>query len=258
VTTVPKRQHTWILRGLAGIGAVAILAYVLLRGEGRRAALGAAAPEAPQGLAAGSLHVTRSEVVRPLALPDPAHVDILEAYVAAKAAALEIQPGAELFGISGGAFVGGTHDLTKARDSLDAGPAMPLLVQFEYVGDSKGKGGVKRHVEVRVARDGLHITTVDGAVPSHESQGRSLAALAEPSCSSRKAWATAVDSGVPEGVEATLLLHTEHERLGVEPMGAQPASASPPDRCEDVRPRFPRDGRGWPARAVTSARRPKP
>jgi hypothetical protein len=157
--------------------------------------------------------VTRAEVVRPLTLPDPAHVDMLEAYVAAKTAALEIQPGAELFGISGGAFVGGTHDLTKARDTLDAGPAMPLLFQFEYTGDSRGKGDVKRHIEVRVARDGLHITTVDGAVLAGESRGRSLPALAEPSCSSRGAWATALDSGVPEGVEATLLLHTEHERL---------------------------------------------
>jgi hypothetical protein len=203
----------WILRGLAGFGALAVLAYLFLRDGRPRAAPGMAAPEATTGAAAESVHVTRSEVVRPLALPDPAHVDILEAYVAAKAAALEIQPGAELFGISGGAFVGGTHDLTKARDGLDAGPAMPLLVQFEYVGDSKGKGGVKRHVEVRVARDGLHINTVDGAVFSRESHTRSLAALAEPSCSSRGAWATAVDSGVPEGVEATLLLHTEHERL---------------------------------------------
>jgi hypothetical protein len=148
--------------------------------------------------------------VRPLALPDPAHVDILEAYRAAKAAALEIQPEAELFGISGGAFVRGTRDLTKDRDSLDAGPAMPLLFQFEYAGDSTGKGDVKRHVEVRVARDGLHIATVDGGRESH---GRSLPPLAEPTCSSRRAWATAVDSGVPEDVEATLLLHTEHDRL---------------------------------------------
>jgi hypothetical protein len=162
--------------------------------------------------------VVRSETIRPHGLRDPAHVDILDAYAAAKAAALDIQPGVELFGVSGAGFVRGTVDLSRAAGpaAADAGPDMSLLFQFEWVGEpggaprSPGEGDAKRHIDVRVGPTGLRITNVEGAVFAHpkSSGGRTLGALAEPTCSSRKAWATAAMSGVPEEAETTMLLRS--------------------------------------------------
>jgi hypothetical protein len=191
-----------ILRGLAGAGIVVALAYVLLRDErpGRRAA-----PATAPATAATTAPVSRADSTWPLDLPDRAHVDILDVYPAARAAALQVQPGVELFGISGTGLVHGTLDLAEAR-APDAGPGAPLFFQFEDGGASRGRNKVRHHVDVKVDRDGLHVTSVEGAVLSGEHEGQSLETLAEPSCSSRKAWAAAVESGVPEDARATFLL----------------------------------------------------
>jgi hypothetical protein len=198
-----------VARALAGAAAAALLAYLFLRDE-KPPAMPARASFSPPPQAGGQ--VTRSETIRPLGLLDPARVDILDAYAAAKAAAQEIQPGVELFGVSGGGFVRGTCDLGKTV-LADAGPGLPLLFQFEYVGADGGKADVKRHIDVRVEREGLRVTSVEGAVFAREPRGRSLAALDEPTCSSAKAWATAAESGVPQDAEVTLLLRADGARL---------------------------------------------
>jgi hypothetical protein len=198
-----------ILRGLAVAGAAMVLAFVFFDKETPSAPPHAEAASNP---APTALPLKRSEATRPLRLPDPAHVDVLDAYAAARAAALEIQPGAELFGISSHGFLHGTLDLTKT--SPDGGPGASLLVQFEHTGqDTSGPAGTaaaknvaKRHVDVWVERDGLHLTIIEGEAFARKSGARPLGTLAEPTCSSRKAWATAVESGVPEDAEATFLL----------------------------------------------------
>jgi hypothetical protein len=218
-------RRALVARWVVGLVGVGLLAYAFLRDRPPAVQPAAAAPYTtgfPGGPAAA--RVMRSETMRPHGLPDPAHVDILDAYAVAKAAALEIQPGVELFGVSGAGFVRGTVDLGRAvhdggsvgsADSApkppgtaaaNAGPDMSLLFQFEWAGE----GDAKRHIDVRVGPGGLRITNVEGAVFAHpkSSGGRTLGPLAEPRCSSRKAWATAVLSGVPEDAETTMLLRS--------------------------------------------------
>ena len=191
------RKHL-ILLNIAGLGATAIMLLVFLRREAPHRE-GAAPVPTPSA----SVPITRSETTRPLQLADPAHVDVLDAYAAAKAAALEVQPGAELFGVSATGLSHGTLDLSGAPPS-DAGLGPSLLFQFEHVGG--GGAGPRRHVEVEVKAGGLRITSVEGPAVARAPGGGSLATLEEPTCPSRKAWATAVESGVPEDATATLLL----------------------------------------------------
>ena len=190
-----------IVINLAGLAFTAALVVVFVRWKRQHVG----APTIPAPPASAAAPPARSETTRPLQLADPAHVDVLDAYAAAKAAALEIQPGAELFGISATGLSHGTLDLS--------GPGPSLLFQFDHAGVADGGARVKRHVAVEVKAGGLRITSVEGAMLAGTPEGRSLAALDEPACPSRKAWATAVESGVPEDATATLLLRGGDGRL---------------------------------------------
>ncbi len=197
-----------VLLGVAGLVATATLAFVFLR----RAAPHAGAPAIPGPPASEAVRMTRSECTRPLQLADPAHVDVLDAYAAARAAVLEIEPGAELFGISATGLSHGTLDFSSTPPP-DAGQGRSLFFQFERAGAADGGAGVRRHIEVEVKPGGLRITSVEGPVFARGSRGRSLAALDEPTCPSRRAWAAAVESGAPEDATATLLLRGGDGRL---------------------------------------------
>jgi hypothetical protein len=198
-----------IVLNVAGLVVTAAIVVVFVRRERPYAS----APTIPAPPASAAAPLARSETTRPLHLADQSHVDVLDAYAAAKSAALDAEPGAELFGISATGLSHGTLDLSAAPSS-DGGPGGPsLLFQFDHAGVADGGARVKRHVAVEVKAGGLRITRVEGAMLAGTAEGRSLAALEEPTCPSRKAWATAVESGVPEDATATLLLRGGDGRL---------------------------------------------
>jgi len=129
---------------------------------------------------------------------DPEHVDVLEVYPQARALALRLQPEARLVSIIAFQVRRGTVDLT--RDGR-------VSVEFDFKGldaaKPPGEDKVERKVTVEI-KGNRAAARMRPSATRLEDHGFLSGALPDPMCTTKKAWSTAVASGVPDDAVGTM------------------------------------------------------